>query len=162
MSVVVKYCVSCFKWPSRLPLLILIKPKSLCSILRIVLPLLQASIGVTRSYSKWMMFWWHILSSCQMCNWCFQYQLCNTYRGLWGLVVVWLLWLSGRALAAQASSVLGLTFRCCWPFHSLFLSEFLYNKLPCNHGNYQLVIMHWPHNLVYFVMSCLQISPVRV
>ena len=34
---------------------------------------------------------------------------CATDRGLWGLVVVWMLWLSGRALAAQARGVLGST-----------------------------------------------------
>ena len=33
----------------------------------------------------------------------------RTYRGLRGLVVVRLLWLSGRALVAQAKGVLGLT-----------------------------------------------------
>ena len=32
------------------------------------------------------------------------------------------------------------------------------NQLPCNHDNYHLVIMHWQHNPVYFVMSCLQRS----
>ena len=30
-----------------------------------------------------------------------------------------------------------------------------FSKLSCNHGNYHLVIMHWLHNHVYFVMSCL-------
>ena len=54
-------------------------------------------------------FWRHILSGCQMCDWSFQYHLCSTYRGLWGLVVVRLLWLSGRALAAQARGILGST-----------------------------------------------------
>ena len=34
--------------------------------------------------------------------------MCSTYRGLWGLVVVRLSWLSGRALVAQARGVLGL------------------------------------------------------
>ena len=42
------------------------------------------------------------------------------YRGLLGLVVLRLLWLSGRALAAQVTSVLGLTPGSCWPF-PLFL-----------------------------------------
>ena len=46
-----------------------------------------------------------------------QYHLCSTYRGLWGLVVVWLSWLSGRALAAQARGVLGSTPGDCRPFH---------------------------------------------
>ena len=49
--------------------------------------------------------------------WGIQYHLCSTYRGLWGLVVVWLSWLSGRALAAQARGVLGLTPGDCWLFH---------------------------------------------
>ena len=39
---------------------------------------------------------------------------------LW-LVVVWLSWLSGRAVAAQASGVLGSTTGDCWPF--LFTSK---------------------------------------
>ena len=39
-----------------------------------------------------------------------------TYRGLLGLVVVWLSWLSGRALTAQAGSVLGSTPSDCRPF----------------------------------------------
>ena len=38
-------------------------------------------------------------------------------RGLWGLVVVRLSWLSGRALAAQARGVLDLTPSDCQPFH---------------------------------------------
>ena len=37
-----------------------------------------------------------------VCNWGTQYNLCSTYRGLWGLVVVLLFWLNGRALVAQA------------------------------------------------------------
>ena len=39
------------------------------------------------------------------------------HRGLWGLVVVRLLWLSGRALAAQARGVLGSLPGDCCPFH---------------------------------------------
>ena len=39
------------------------------------------------------------------------------YRGLWGLVVIRLLWPSGRALAAQARGVMGLTPGGCRPFH---------------------------------------------
>ena len=42
------------------------------------------------------------------------------YRGLLGLVVLRLLWLSGRALAAQVTGVLGLTPGGCRPF-PLFL-----------------------------------------
>ena len=50
--------------------------------------------------------------------------LCSTYRGLWGLVVVQVSWLSGRALVAQARGVVGLTPGSCWPFHfsSIFTS----------------------------------------
>ena len=52
------------------------------------------------------------------------------YRELWGLVVVWLLWLSGRALVVQARGVLGSTPCNCCPFHfPLFLpdtSKFIY------------------------------------
>ena len=47
-------------------------------------------------------FWRHVLSGCQVCDWGIQYHLCSIHRGLWGLVVVQLSWLSGRALAAQA------------------------------------------------------------
>ena len=46
----------------------------------------------------------------------------TTCARLWGLVVVQLLWLSGRKLAAQARGVLGLTPSGCRPFHfRLFL-----------------------------------------
>ena len=48
-----------------------------------------------------MRLWQHILCGCQVCDWGLQYHLCSTYRGLWGLVVVWLLWLSGRVLAVM-------------------------------------------------------------
>ena len=51
------------------------------------------------------------------------------YRRLWGLVGVRLSWLSGRALEAQASGVLGLTPGDCWPFHFPLFS---------------------PHNIYYF------------
>ena len=65
-------------------------------------------------------FWWHILSSCQVCDWGIQYHPCSIYRGLWGLVVVQLSWLSGRALAAQARGVLGSTPSDCRLFHFLY------------------------------------------
>ena len=76
-------------------------------------------------------FWWHILSGCQVCDWGIQYHLCSTYRGLWGLVVVQLLWLSGRALAAQARGVLALTPGSCQPFFTflyfcLITSKFIH------------------------------------
>ena len=60
---------------------------------------------------------WHIMSGCQVCDWGIQYHLCSTCRGLWELVVIRLLWLSGRALAAQARGVLGSTPSDCRPFH---------------------------------------------
>ena len=50
------------------------------------------------------------------CDWSIQYHPHSTYRGLWGLVVVRLSWLSGRALAAQARGVLGSTPGGCRPF----------------------------------------------
>ena len=48
--------------------------------------------------------------------WMPQLHTWQAYRGLWGLVVVRLSWLSGRALAAQARGVLGSTTGNCWPF----------------------------------------------
>ena len=54
----------------------------------------------------------------------------STYRGLRGLVVVWLSWLSGRALVAQARGALGSTPGSCWPFiflsFRLITSKFIY------------------------------------
>ena len=47
-----------------------------------------------------------------------QYHLCSTYRRLWGLVVVRLLWLNGRGLAAQGKGVL--TPSNCWLFTFLY------------------------------------------
>ena len=52
-------------------------------------------------------------------------------RGLWGLVVVRLSWLSGRALATQARSVLGSTPGGCWPF-SLFSPHYIQIQFSCN------------------------------
>ena len=58
---------------------------------------------------------------------------------------------------AELSLEPGLT--CTMLTHKIFmihkahvLLEINYTKLPCNHGNYHLV-MHWPYNHVYFVMS---------
>ena len=62
------------------------------------------------------MFWRHILSGCQLCDWGIQYHLCSKYRELWGLVVVQLSWLTGRALVAQARDVLGSTPSDCHYF----------------------------------------------
>ena len=42
---------------------------------------------------------------------------------MWGLVVVWLSWLSGRALEAQARGVLDLSPIGCRPFHFPLFSE---------------------------------------
>ena len=50
-------------------------------------------------------------------DWGIRYYLCSTYRRLWELVVVRLLWLSGRALVAQAIGVLGSIPGDCRPFH---------------------------------------------
>ena len=66
----------------------------------------------------------HTLSGCQVCDWGIQYHLCSIHidRGLWGLVVTRLSWLSGKALAAQARGVLGSTPRGCRLFRfPLFL-----------------------------------------
>ena len=70
-------------------------------------------------FSGWPLteFWRHMLSGCQVCDWGIQYHLCNTYKGLWGLVVVWLSWLSGRALVASARSR-------CLGFNSRWLPAF--------------------------------------
>ena len=43
------------------------------------------------------------------------------YRGLWGLVVVRLSWLSSRAVVAQARGVLGSTPSGCRPITSKFI-----------------------------------------
>ena len=88
------------------------------------------------NHSAWVLSWWrefsgrpltefwrHILSGCQVCDWGIQYHLCSTYRGLWGLVVVRLSWLSGKTLAAQARGVLGSTSGGCRPFHCLSCSN---------------------------------------
>ena len=69
-----------------------------------------------------MEFWWHILSGCQVCDWGIQYHLCSTYRGLWGLVVVRLSWLSGRALGPTGCST-----------HELSLSSSIQASAVCEH-----------------------------
>ena len=58
-----------------------------------------------------------MLSGCQVCDWGIQYHLCSKYRGLWRLVVIQLLWLSDRALVAQARGVLGSIPGGSQPFH---------------------------------------------
>ena len=75
---------------------------------------------------------WQLLSMCRQNSvrgaarcataWGIQSHLCSKYRGLWGLVVVQLLWLSGRALAAQARAVLGSTWSQQLPAFSLSAS----------------------------------------
>ena len=74
-----------------------------------------------------MGFWWNILSVCQVWDQGIQYHLSSTHRRLWGLVVVWLSKLSGRALAAHARVILGSTpadcrtlYFCLITFKSLF------------------------------------------
>ena len=64
-----------------------------------------------------MEFWQHMLSGCQVCDWGIQYHLCSTYRGLWGLVVVCLSWLSGRALVTMWR--IG---QCCFGFPTVYRS----------------------------------------
>ena len=68
-----------------------------------------------------------------------------TYRGLWGLVVVRLSWLSGRALAAQARGVLELPVTACLStfltFHlitSKFISSMRQDALSNIHVSYVL------------------------
>ena len=39
---------------------------------------------------------------------------------------------------------------------------FATDKLPCNHGNYHLVIIYWPRNHVYFVMSCTYMKVILI
>ena len=61
-----------------------------------------------------------------------QYHLCSTYRGLWGLVVVLLSWVSDRALAAQARGVLSSN-PSTFLYFRLITSEFLqYHLHGCN------------------------------
>ena len=74
-----------------------------------------------------MGFWWNLLSGCQVWDQGIQYHLSSTHRRLWGLVVVWLSKLSGRALAAHARVILGSTpadcrtlYFCLITFKSLF------------------------------------------
>ena len=65
-----------------------------------------------------------LLGVCQVWDWGIQYHHCSTYRGFWQLVVVQLLWLNGRTLAAQARGVL--------VFDSWWLSAFSLSVLPHN------------------------------
>ena len=69
------------------------------------------------------------MSSCQVCTWGIQYHLCGIYRGLWGLVVVWL---SARALAAQARGALGSTPGDCQLFHFTLFSPHNINFANCS------------------------------
>ena len=84
----------------------------------------------------------------------------GTYRELWGLVVIWLSWLSGRALAAQARGLLGSTPGGCWPFslssnYGLITSKFIYSWLESDNkrfeqthkvGIYQVHVASWLHS----------------
>ena len=66
---------------------------------------------------------------CQMCNWGIQ---CSTHRALWGLVVIWLSWLTDRELVAQARDVLGLTLGRLFHlplYFRLITSKFIYKAI---------------------------------
>ena len=94
----------------------------------------------------------HILSGCQVCNLGIQYHQCSTYRGLWGLVVVRLLWLSGRVLAAQASVVLGLTPGDCGPFHfPLFLPHNFQREARCSEVFLHFVLLARFYNSIHIL-----------
>ena len=73
-----------------------------------------------------------------------------THRGLWGLVVIWLLWLSGRALAAQTRGVLGSTPGSCRLFTFLYFhlitSKFIYTVCVWCWGSFHLVFSVWWHS----------------
>ena len=109
-------------------------------------------------------FWLHTLSSCQVCNWGIQYHLCRTHRGLWGLVVVRLSWLSGRALAAQARGVLGLTPGNCWLFHfCLKTSNFLCSHIRLQFEHHEVITLHahaWsmPKQLIWSISVFISFS----
>ena len=60
------------------------------------------------------------LSGCQVCDWGIQYHQCSIYRGLWGLVVVWLVWLSDTGGSSQR----------CPGFDSQRLLAFLHSFVP--------------------------------
>ena len=77
----------------------------------------------------------------QVCDWSIKYHLCSACRGLWGLVVVRLSWLSGRALAAQAK---------CPGFDSRWLLAFftfLYFRLISS--KFIILICTLSHEVVY-------------
>ena len=58
---------------------------------------------------------------------------CSTDRGLWGLVVIRLSWLSGRVLMAQARGVrlLATTSLFTFLYFHLITSDFIYSQLCC-------------------------------
>ena len=68
---------------------------------------------------------------------------------------------------AEANTVVvGITCNMKIRRHSCMLNSiklFARDELPCNRGNYHLVIMHWPHNHVYFIKVILiKMHPHRV
>ena len=79
----------------------------------------------------------------------------NTYRRLWGLLVVRLSWLSGRALAAQASGWVRLLAADC-----LFI--FLYFRLITSKSitwgkmlwEYRLMCVYWCFSIFIFSVTC--------
>ena len=85
------------------------------------------------------------------------------YSGLWGVVVVWLLWLSGRALAAQARGVLGLTPSDCWAFLYFCLITFTTviflvasSCMPVKHTR-----LGWSGDMVAFLENYLHLNALR-
>ena len=63
------------------------------------------------------------------------------------MVVVQLSWLSGRALAAQARGVLGLTPVSCRPFHfSSITSKFIYFQCEARCSEHICTLFNYPHS----------------
>ena len=75
------------------------------------------------------------------------------------MVVIWLLWLSGRALAPQVRGVLGSTPGGCQPFHFPQFSPHNFCKLQYNGGDTSLVALARQYMLSRYVsIWCLQAS----
>ena len=66
-------------------------------------------------------------------------------------MVVWLSWLSGRALAAQARGILDSTPGDCWPFHSIFASKFLIWMIMLMNGANDNRSSHFPFSCLLSV-----------
>ena len=80
---------------------------------------------------------WKILTSGRVTE-SFQYHLCSTYRGLWGLVVVRLLWLMAEYWLHKAGSISS----DCQPFHFLLFYIITWSKKH-NDASYWLVAENW-------------------